>query len=359
MRLADAAEIEARGLFGADPMEFAYSFLPSYARAMSKFGSRRICYIMCDETQAAASIAIVRTRTMKLARWCSPPRTVKGALEASMELQFILIALQLMREQGMCDRIVQPANEALFQVCPPGSKSCPFGTYVLRLEAQSAESVFSQMHRHHRRGVRKAEYEGVKIRKGAEQILTFHTLHEETMKRAGFASVARKELEALAASMPAGSVECRVAYSAAGYPQGGLFVLKTREAAYYLHGGSVEKPDSPGAIKLAHWSLIKDCIDEGVREYNFVGARLRDVSNLPLGGIQEFKARFGSTMRKGFLWKMDLNPRKAKLYDAALTARSHLRAVWLGAPLEILHGDIIDQEIRHAKMSSLAARLQS
>jgi lipid II:glycine glycyltransferase (peptidoglycan interpeptide bridge formation enzyme) len=80
---------------------------------------------------------------------------------------------------------------------------------------------------------------------------------------------------------------------------------------------------------------------KGVKEYDFVGARLSDITNTKLEGIQNFKKRFGSELVKGYLWKLDIDKTKCKTYDSLLKIKCKLKGTKFPK-------DIIDQELSKA-----------
>src|SRR4030095_8023638 len=109
---------------------------------------------------------------------------------------------------------------------------------------------------------------------------------------------------------------CATVYDAEGTALGGVFIAYTRYAAFYLHGGSTPDIAVPGAIRLLHWEAIRRLMNEGVQRYDFVGARLSDVSGTKLEAIQRFKSRFGSELVRGEIWKMDVSRSRTALYDS-------------------------------------------
>jgi len=156
------------------------------------------------------------------------------------------------------------------------------------------------------------------------------------MDRAQMGTGSFEEFESLFDVLP-GYVICGVVYHH-GTPQGALFVLHTRRRAFYLCGGTAESVFPPGANRLLHWEAIKYCHGMGVEEYDFVGARPRDVSGTKLEHIQRFKARFGAELRQGYLWKIDLHPWLVSMYDVVSSLKR--RVLRRRAP----NPDIIDQE---------------
>ena len=80
----------------------------------------------------------------------------------------------------------------------------------------------------------------------------------------------------------------------------------------------------------------------GVREYDFMGARLNVEKGSKLEGIQRFKSRFGGELKKGYLWKYEINPIKTKTIY-------FLQKVIFKLKGQDYKGDAIDQELKNAK----------
>ena len=70
-----------------------------------------------------------------------------------------------------------------------------------------------------------------------------------------------------------------------------------------------------------------------VMKYDFVGVRI-DNQDPALEGIFRFKKGFGGDLKEGYLWKRDIKPIRAKLYDLLIRIRHVNRPVYR---------DIIDQ----------------
>lgn len=110
----------------------------------------------------------------------------------------------------------------------------------------------------------------------------------------------------------------------------------SRAGASYIYGGRSAGADQ-GAHHLLHWEAIRYFKGIGVPRYDFHGARLKPAPGSKQAGIGKFKARFGSRMETGYLWKLPLRPLKYLAYRKALGFRSWLQGQALAA-------DIIDQE---------------
>ena len=102
---------------------------------------------------------------------------------------------------------------------------------------------------------------------------------------------------------------------ARGEVLGGALVPYTNYGGYYLFGGSSEKQKVVGGLKLMHWEIMKVLKGKGANKYILGGARLLEAENSKYMGIQRFKLGFGSSVKEGVIWKLDINKFKCKVYD--------------------------------------------
>ena len=86
-------------------------------------------------------------------------------------------------------------------------------------------------------------------------------------------------------------------------------------------------------MNLLHWEAIKYFKEKGIKRYDFVGARISPEKGSKLEGIQRFKSRFGPTLKRGYLWKKNINPLKTNLYNFLVLIKT------LNCK-----GDVVDQE---------------
>ena len=90
-------------------------------------------------------------------------------------------------------------------------------------------------------------------------------------------------------------------------------------------------------MNLLHWTAMTDMKTRGVKEYDFVGARVNPPLGSKLETIQRFKERFGATMWQGYLWRYPLKPMRYGAFRLFARANSFMH----GATYK---GDIIDEE---------------
>lgn len=259
-----------------------------------------------------------------------------GRLTEAEEKQFLNAFVSYVKKKNIAQRITQPENQAIFRSVPDDSTFAGFGTYYLNLEKHTLEELFSNIHPKHRNVIRNAEKNNVVLKYGKEVIPDFYSLYEETMARSNMYCQSLKYFTDLYNSLP-DNIVCGVAYHN-NIPQGGVFIPFTIFGAFYLYGGSAAKATVNGSMNYLHWNTIRKLKEKGVKRYDFVGARLSDVSGTKLEGIQLFKQRFGSELEEGYLWKKNVNKFDCLVFDVFVYSKHKINN--LTPPV-----DIIDEEI--------------
>ena len=95
------------------------------------------------------------------------------------------------------------------------------------------------------------------------------------------------------------------------------------------HGTPMRRLIDSGAVRgdrflqlglRGYWpedATLKWMRDQGVNQYDLTGVRINS-SNETLQGIFKFKKGFGGELKKGYLWKADMNSFKCMIYDLLL-----------------------------------------
>ncbi len=157
------------------------------------------------------------------------------------------------------------------------------------------------------------------------------------MQRAGIDPVNLSEFQLLIDYLGENRVTTAVIHDTER-PVGAVFIISTRYAAYVTHAGSFGKTKLYGSMKFLNYEMMKLMRSKGVKRYDFVGVRINN-RNPALEGIFKFKQGFGGDLKKGFLWKLDIN-------QSAAAAFNMLQKVRVGKqPLQ----DIIDQVKEESK----------
>jgi lipid II:glycine glycyltransferase (peptidoglycan interpeptide bridge formation enzyme) len=283
-----------------------------------------------------APVKIQKNKFLKTIQFQFPPVTSNGhRLSLDDEKKFSESAIVFIAEKKLAHRIVQPKNYSLFATVPAKSISVPFGTYKIDLNSKTNDQLLEGMQARYRSSIRQIEKLNVEIRYGLQELKVFQKLHEETMERTSAYSEDHASLSKELKALPDNSLLATIYID--NKIQGGLYVVYSNYGAYYFHGASANTTEASGAIKYLHYKVMCLMREKGVKQYDFVGARLTDISGTKLEGIQNFKKRFGADLVKGYLWKIDLDKPKCKTYDNLLKIKCKLKG------LKFPH-DIIDQE---------------
>jgi len=316
--------------------DFPFSFLRGFSGFITDHKKNN--YIFLKENDVLIPAEIIKTKFITLLQFHFRPLTVKAEeLPANDEKLFLNKCVKFITSQKMAHRIIQPANYALFNAIPEKSKSSPFGTYLVQLKNKSKNDLLAAMQSRYRSAIRQFESFDPIIKEGETEVRAFSDLHKSTMLRSTHFYEDEKDIAAFIKHLPNNILVRNIYYD--GLLQGGLFILYSKYGAYYMQGASADTTHASGAIKFLHYNTMLEVKQKGAKFYDFVGARLSNVSGTKLEGIQNFKKRFGSELTKGFLWKADLNLLKCKSFDALLRSRNLLKG--LKNPY-----DIIDQETK-------------
>ena len=234
------------------------------------------------------------------------------------------------------DVIDVPQVNAIFNVCPDRAISTEFGTYKIDLSL-SKDELFSKVHSKHRNVIRKAEKDGVVIKKDDSYILDCYELIKETYKRQNKKFISYDNFERLKLLLKDDLV-FYVTLKDEVIQGCAVFIWNKGHSCFYQYGGSISTP-STGAMNLLHWKAICDMEENGVCYYDLYGARISPEPGSKLEGIQRFKERFGGDFITGFLWKYPVKKYKYLLYKVLLRIHNLLKGIKY-------EGDIIDQERR-------------
>ncbi|MHB8262055.1 MAG: lipid II:glycine glycyltransferase FemX [Bacteroidia bacterium] len=314
-------------IIGIDEIEnsqiYPYFYLKEYIYFIKNEESKDVLFFT-DELENTITCKTWKNKFLKLIQPTYPPLSKRGErLSEQQEQDFLNKWVEFLSENKLTHRISQPENFAIFKTIPNHSVYAPFGTYYLNLEKKTEDELFKNLHTKHRNVIKNAEKNKVELKYGKECINDFYSLYKQTMKRANMYCQDISYFNNFYNSLAENSI-CGVAYYNS-IPQGGLFMPYTKFGAFYLYGSSAEKVEINGAITYLHWNTIKLLKQKGVKRYDFVGARLSDVSGTKLKGIQQFKERFGAELENGFLWKKDLDKLTCNLFDSLVILKLRLK----------------------------------
>ncbi|MBA2611563.1 MAG: peptidoglycan bridge formation glycyltransferase FemA/FemB family protein [Bacteroidetes bacterium] len=292
--------------------------------------------LILQKNNIFAPIKLSKNKFLNITQFQFPPiKNDGGMLKESEEIVFCEEAVQFISESKLAHRIIQPKNYALFKTKPEKSVSCAFGTYKVDLENKNNEQLLENMRIKYRYAIRQTQKLNVELKFGILELKPFLELHTETMDRTNAHKENHDSLTKELTALPNNSMLATVYID--NKIQCGAYIVYSKFGAYYFHAASITTQEGSAANKYLHYKIMCLMREKGVKQYDFVGARLSDISGTKLEGIQNFKKRFGSELVKGYLWKIDLDKTKCKTYDNLLKIKCKLK----GTKFPI---DIIDQE---------------
>jgi len=313
-----------------------FVFWDGYASFIQKSGKGEWLLFASEDGRKLLPVKKFKSSFLTLIQILHIPLLDGKQMQAGEEMLFLEELIRYIKQKHLADRICQPPTHVVFQGSPKQSIACGFGTYSLQLQDVSQTMLWDNLHGKHRNVIRNAQKHGVLVKSGSDQLEVFYRLYQSTMKRSSMYCESLEEFQLFYNCLGENRMICAVAYFQ-DLPLGALLMPYGSYAAWYVFGSSADEMTVNGAVNYLHWELICRMQAEGVKRYDFVGARLSSVVGTRLAGIQQFKSRFGSTLEKGVLWKKDINPLKCLCYDTVLSLYQKMRGIHLA-------GDIIDQE---------------
>lgn len=268
-------------------------------------GSDTLCCIL--------PFTIIRKAVFRLVRFRVATIPVTGDFSLADEKRFLNSAMEYFRERRI-GMVMPGTNNAIFNTYPDGATAAPYGTFIIDL-TQSEEALWSNLHQKHRNVIRNAMKKGVEVREGQDQADIAFRLVTETLKRSRMKFMARRPYEKFVNSLK-DNIKIFVAY-ADGVAQGCAIMPYSAASAYYLYGGSSEKPLS-GANNFLQWEAMKTFKQLGVRQYDFVGVRINPAEDSKQESLMVYKQRFGGRLLQGYMWKYQLQPLTSAAYSTAV-----------------------------------------
>lgn len=249
--------------------------------------------------------------------------------EEGIRKMFLNEIIRIFKNQKY-DFIFQPPPQTIFADYPDDAVYAPYGTYRIDL-TKSEEELWKNVQSRQRSYILKGERNNVEVKTGlALKDIAFNMIRL-TMKRSDIEFMSKKKYERYINGLK-GNIEIFIAFCD-GKPQNCAVVFYSANTAFYVYGGSIDKPiDFAG--KYMHWYIIKHFKKLSVHYYDFVGTRINPEKGSKQEGIKRFKERFGGELIQGYLWKYPINKLKYKLFNEIFKI------------LKRKEGDIIDEELK-------------
>jgi len=235
---------------------------------------------------------------------------LKPSLSINDEKIFLNDIVEYCKSKNICDFIYKAQANAIFNTYPDNSKFIEWGTYELAL-TPTMEELLSKFYARDRTKVRKAIKLGVNVRSTNNTQEIYQNI-KDTFERQN--SLFFPSLEYLNALQE--NLKNKVKFFIVEHEnkiQGSAIILYDDNRAYYLYGGSISRPTN-GSINLMHYKMMEFFKNENVSFYDFVGARFCLEKESKFEALQKFKSRFGTTLKKGYAFRVIINPIKFKLF---------------------------------------------
>lgn len=154
------------------------------------------------------------------------------------------------------------------------------------------DEILSQMKQKGRYNIKVAQKHNVEIKKGPENLKTFYTLYQETVKREKITGRSLNYFKNLVDNFS--ETDYLEIYLATyqNEPVAGALVTFYDGLASYTYGGSSRSHKEVMAPYLLHWKIIQDAKARGCKKYDLLG-RTKPGEEGKWGGVTRFKEQLG------------------------------------------------------------------
>jgi len=242
------------------------------------------------------------------------------------EREFLNEVVRIVKKEKMCDVIYKPQPSAVFRTYPDGSDFFEWGSYALDIEP-TLEEMLKKMSSRRRSCIRKMVRDGVEVEEVEDLDEIFDMLYD-TIKRQGVSLLPNKNhlLNMKKHLYPKNMIMYKATFN--GEIQGvSLIYFVEGGAAFYELGGTASSPHQCSMSLLMLKGMLDLYHNHGVKTYDFVGAYINLKEGSKEAGIQNFKKRFGSYLRKGYQFTVVINPLNYKLYNIAVKSYFKIKGV--------------------------------
>ena len=263
----------------------------------------------------------------KMVRFRTETIAVTEKLEIPEEKKFLEEAMEYFRILG-ADLIIPASNNAIFRTYPDGAEAAPYGSYIIDL-TKTEDMLWKNIDRITRQNIKTAQKNGVQIVTGFDRLNDVHRHVRDTFRRSKLPFMNLDSFERYVKGLGSNGIILAAIYK--DLVQSCVVFAYSEYCVYAIYAGNL--PDQyPGANKLLYWEAMRLFRSMGVRQYDFMGARIDPEKGSKQEALAQFKKRFGAELKRGFIWKYPLHPLRYRLYALAARLRSG--------------GDIVDAE-RH------------
>jgi len=214
------------------------------------------------------------------------------------------------KKDNICDFIYKAQANTVFNTYPDKSDYIEWGTYESQLNI-TLEETFSKFRSKDRNIIRKAIKSNVTVRETKNIEEVYKNIKETFIRQNSLLFPSLEYLEKLQNNL------CKnIAFFIVEKDneiQGSAIIIYNKQRAFYLYGGSIPRPIN-GSINLLQYRIIEFCYKNKIQYYDLMGARLCIEKESKFEAIQKFKSRFGSRLKKGYAFRVIINPLKFKLF---------------------------------------------
>ncbi|MDD1777389.1 MAG: peptidoglycan bridge formation glycyltransferase FemA/FemB family protein [Candidatus Helarchaeota archaeon] len=285
------------------------------------------------ELRCVLPYTVIKKAIFRMVRFRVETIPIGGELEVQGEKSFLNNVMEYFRSIG-ADMVIPASNNAIFRTYPEGADAAPYGSYVIDL-GQPEEILWRNIGKVTRQNISTAQKNGVCILSGFEHLDTAYTLIRNTFRKSKLPFMNYDSFKRYAMGLGENAKLLVADYQ--GVVQSCNLYAFSDYCAYAVYAGSIEGAHQ-GAMKLIQWEAIRLFRTFGVKRFDFMGARIDPEKGSKQEALNQFKKRFGATLKQGFMWKYSIHPLKYRLYCLA----AHLRS----------GGDIVDAERHKLKGSS-------
>lgn len=270
---------------------------------------------------------VIKKTIFRMVRFRVETMPVERELSINEEKAFLNSSVKYFRSIGV-DMIIPATTNTIFRTYPDGADAAPYGSYIIDLQ-QSEDDLWHNIDRRKRQQINKAIKAGVTIRDGSDNLKEAYDLIVDTFKRSRLPFMSQEDFKAYIGGLGENGKVIIADYN--GVAQSYVVFGFSDYCVYAIYAGNVDN-QQPGANQLIYWEAIRRFKNLGVRQYDFVGARINPEKGSKQETINRMKRHFGAQLKQGYIWKYPIKPLKYKFYLIASRWRSG--------------GDIVDSE-RH------------
>lgn len=198
---------------------------------------------------------------------------------------------------GMLESLKKEVKN-FFMVLPPEVMAGKFlienkETIITELNCRNAEEHFAKIRKGHRYDTRKAEKEGVVVKEdySAKAIREYYEILKRTYSKSEYRPMPENFYVQIIEEL---HKKNRIKFLLAaheGKTIAGAIFLILKDKMYYWTGGSVKEPEYAKLYpnNLLQWEIIKFGYENGIKNYDMLGASVEGIKNFKLGWGGEIK----------------------------------------------------------------------